>query len=74
MLEAAFGIPMWQNAMEDMRIQHEVQSVKHGKWLKRMSTSDSLKCSICGNNHEYITTYCPNCGARMDLKDGDTNG
>lgn len=44
----------------------DVQPVKHGKWLKRMSTSDSLKCSICGNNHEYITTYCPNCGTRMD--------
>ena len=44
----------------------DVQPVKHGKWLKRMSTSDSLKCSVCGNNHEYPTTYCPNCGVRMD--------
>jgi hypothetical protein len=49
----------------------DVQPVKHGCWLKRMSTSDSLKCSICGNNHEYETTYCPHCGRRMDLKDGD---
>lgn len=49
----------------------DVQPVKRGKWLKRMSTSDSLKCSVCGNNHEYETVYCPHCGARMD---GDTNG
>lgn len=48
----------------------DVQSVKHGKWKKRMSTSDSVKCSVCGNSHEYETTYCPNCGARMD---GDEN-
>lgn len=49
----------------------DVQSVKHGRWLKRMSTPDSLKCSVCGNNHKCLTTECPNCGAIMDLKDGD---
>ncbi len=32
MLEAAFGIPMWQNVMEDMQTQHEVQPVK--QWVK----------------------------------------
>lgn len=47
-------------------------TVKHGQWLKRMSTPDSLKCSVCGNNHKCLTTECPNCGAIMDLKDGDT--
>lgn len=47
----------------------DVQPIKHGRWCKRMSTPDSFKCSVCGNNHEYFTTYCPNCGARMD---GDT--
>lgn len=47
----------------------DVQPMKHGKWKKRMSTSDSIKCSVCGNNHEYETNYCPHCGARMD---GDT--
>lgn len=41
------------------------QTVKRGKWIKRMSTSDSLKCSVCGNNHDCPTTYCPNCGADM---------
>ena len=23
-------------------------------------------CSICGEWSEYLTDYCPNCGARMD--------
>lgn len=43
----------------------DVQPVKHGKWLKRMSTSDSLKCSVCGNSHECKTAFCPHCGADM---------
>ena len=47
----------------------DVQPVKYGRWRKRMSTSDSLKCSVCGNNHEYPTTYCPNCGA--DMREAD---
>ena len=28
MLEAAFGIPMWQNAMEDMQTQRNTQPIK----------------------------------------------
>lgn len=47
------------------RNKREVQPVKHGQWLKRMSTPDSLKCSVCGNNHEYETAYCPHCGRKM---------
>ena len=37
-------------------------------------------CSVCGNccafggdGDLYLSPYCPNCGARMDLKDGDTD-
>lgn len=53
------------NAIDEMPAA-DVQPVKRGKWLKRTSTPDSLKCSKCGNSHEYETTFCPNCGARMD--------
>lgn len=48
----------------------DVHEVRHGRWKERMSTLSSVKCSECGNSHEYDTTYCPSCGARMD---GDTN-
>lgn len=48
----------------------DVQEVRHGHWKKRMSTPSSLKCSNCGNSHEYNTTYCPWCGARMDGEEG----
>ena len=49
----------------------DVQEVRHGYWKERMSTLSSVKCSECGNSHEYDTAYCPDCGARMDEKDGD---
>ena len=51
----------------------DIQIVRHGRWLKRMSTPDSVKCSVCGNSHERPATYCPNCGARMNLKEDKDN-
>ena len=56
--------------------------VVHGKWIdsyivKRLQhgTYPTVKCSNCGcyfcdviNNHHFMYHYCPNCGAKMDLK------
>ena len=54
-----------------------VQSVKHGRW-------DGYICSECNVCADYFISgdfyfdekpnFCPNCGAKMDLEDGDTNG
>lgn len=49
----------------------DVQPVKHGRWMY------PFYCSECGFEPYYSSSdltynYCPNCGARMDLKDGDT--
>ena len=49
----------------------DVAPVKHGKW------DDSLDgitpyCSICGRTHGCVIrcpSYCPNCGAKMDLEE-----
>ena len=59
--------------------------VRHGRWQWIPSTYDRVlcekryRCSKC--HHETIThdsepweKFCPNCGARMDGKDGDGNG
>ena len=59
--------------------------VRHGRWQWVSSTYDRIPCekrywcSKC--HHETIThdsepweRFCPNCGARMDGKDGDGNG
>lgn len=69
MLEALFGIPMWQKTMEDMEIQHDA---KHGRW-DLTSTPSFKKCSECGawwssdiTDNPFVH-YCPTCGAIMDL-------
>jgi NADH pyrophosphatase NudC (nudix superfamily) len=60
----------------------DVQPVKHGKWRKAEQGYDTyVECSECGLNLEmsnYVESewrellkYCPRCGARMDLKEGD---
>lgn len=51
--------------------------VVHGRWEKEFW--HPYRCSCCGKtalleaNGEYYCTsnYCPNCGAKMDLKDGE---
>lgn len=56
----------------------DVVEVKHGKWKQGVP----YVCSICGkpapdekNTSEryscWISPYCPHCGAKMDLKEGD---
>jgi hypothetical protein len=61
----------------------DVQPVVHGKWdthdvVKVLCSGKTLdgfcQCEACGDvfplaYSEY--NYCPNCGARMDLKEGD---
>lgn len=44
----------------------DVVPVRHGKWLNRESTSDSKKCSVCGNNSKEFGFFCNHCGAKMD--------
>lgn len=57
----------------------DVQPVKRGRWeyIRNVKLSGTIKlceCSICHNKIFGGLSYCGNCGARMDLKDGDTNG
>lgn len=57
----------------------DVQPMKHGRWIPQ--GNDMWLCSNCKENiiyseHESDRTekqrYCCKCGARMDLKDGET--
>lgn len=43
----------------------DVAPVKHGKWNR---TTSDYECSNCQYPMDYITPYCPNCGAKMDLE------
>lgn len=40
-------------------------SVRHGRWI---DCSNGWMCSECGQDNTYDKPYCPNCGAKMDLK------
>lgn len=62
---------------EDVYIQREPGHAKYGKWVPKMiqiagiDWPSGMKCSECGNDalnaegYEFLTDYCPNCGARM---------
>ena len=52
----------------------DVVEVKHGKWV--CGEDVNMQCSICGHDaytegdyQQVKTSYCPNCGAKMDLED-----
>ena len=48
----------------------EVGTLKHGEWIP--DNYEYNHCSECGYEHdssEYVTPYCPNCGAKMDLEE-----
>jgi len=40
---------------------------KHGRWIKSKKSDYHWECSNCGYGlTDYRTTYCYDCGARMD--------
>lgn len=56
----------------------DVQPVKHGRWSECYTDSRLYSgiCSVCGGAAIRSVKgkpldYCPDCGARMDLKDGE---
>lgn len=58
----------------------DVQPVKHGRWSECFTDSRIYSgiCSVCGGGaiRSVIANpldYCPNCGARMNLKEGENN-
>ena len=52
----------------------DVAEVRHGKWKKSECAKYDYFCSVCRvwtmlrcyGNHDDLTKYCPNCGAKMD--------
>ena len=44
----------------------DVAPVRHGRWGNYDTYSDGYRCSCCNLVHRTCTTYCPNCGAKMD--------
>ena len=46
----------------------DVATVRHGRWGNYEPYSDGYRCSCCKLIHRTCTTYCPNCGCKMDLE------
>lgn len=47
-------------------------AISHGRWLRtHIGITTKLTCSQCSYEEVYgePTNYCPNCGAKMDIKD-----
>lgn len=68
---------MWAKAicvLHDMPAA-DVAHVVHGRWIRKPHWC--VSCSYCGKcTHDYegeveSYNYCPNCGAKMDERDGD---
>ena len=60
-----------QDQIRDMVSQFpaaDVAPVRHGRWGDYEPYSDGYRCSCCKLVHRTCTTYCPNCGAKMDLE------
>lgn len=53
----------------------DVKPVKHGQWIPDDNPYGRYFCSKCKNVRiTFKENYCPNCGAIMDLKEGEENG
>lgn len=55
----------------------DVAPVRRGRWIEKpYLLGTSRFCSRCGENYgmpHAIYRYCPNCGARMDVEESETN-
>lgn len=58
---------------EDLEEQGRLIEQKRGKWIKKHNekswTHYTYSCSICDSGSDCDTNYCPNCGAKMELKE-----
>ena len=54
----------------DYLIAKDVTVQKHGRWYQAGFTSRLVECSVCEDWFFRVADakYCPNCGAKMDLK------
>ena len=39
---------------------------KKGKWLRSGNCIFPYECDQCGDTNERATSFCPNCGAKME--------
>lgn len=69
-------VPQWVfdrlgNALKGLP---SIDVVKHGRWVRTTKADYAWECSVCGYGLcDNRTTYCYDCGARMDGDTDETN-
>lgn len=67
---------------EKMRVRKQptidAEPVRHGRWIELKTYDEDgyyvfeYKCSECKYIEPFgVSNYCPNCGAKMDLEEGE---
>ena len=55
----------------------DVAPVRHGRWIwneeGEIDWEQLYRCSNCGNKEYWESNFCPNCGAKMDGGDGNSD-
>lgn len=58
----------YKNMLDD--IEHapiiDAEPIRHAYWKTNVYASQVVVCSFCNNTSLVPTTYCGNCGAKMD--------
>lgn len=57
----------------------DVEKVKHGEWIKKIIPLDwcdddadiVYECSVCKSEIPFTSNFCPNCGAKMKIEEGE---
>ena len=58
---------IWKNIMDLPSA--DVAPVRHGKWTHKPDVYGVVYCSECDYElHANSTSFCPNCGAKMDAR------
>lgn len=50
-----------------------VNTKKTGRWIKKFEDEEErYYCTVCRDYEYFPSKYCPNCGAKMEVKEHDT--
>lgn len=71
------SVELLRNDCSTFKNKADVVEVKHGYWIYDYSAGElgvtdaplCEKCSVCGEYTVDEENFCPNCGAKMDLKE-----
>ena len=58
---------LFENVLKE---QPTIEPQRTGEWIRQNPMVDTEECSRCGWNilsNEMETSYCPNCGAKMEV-------